>query len=255
MLKTVGSHVRGNVVGYIALFIALGGSAYGATGGNFILGQSNTAGNTTSLSAPISGKKALQVTNTSTGAGATALGLNVASGHPPFTVNSATKVANLNADKLDGVDSTGFLPSSSVQRLVYTAPAAADPAPITPIATIGPFTIKGQCQLLSAFHAEVRLYVRMGPPSGTADSMWSETQDDTTDRGTKSTGLLIPTDTDLRIVQVESGELAYARGAGTSMLKEYGSGLVQVDFHAVADSRSGGTASSCFIYGTATRVT
>jgi hypothetical protein len=252
MLKALGSHVRGNVVGYIALFVALGGTAIAADGGNFLLGRSNSASSMTSLTRTgANAGKGLQVTNTSTGAGATALGLNVASGHTPFTVNSATKVANLNADKLDGVDSTGFLPSSSVKRLVYTAPDA-NPAPITPIATIGPFTIKGQCQS-NALHTEVRLYVRMGPPSGTADSMWSETQDDTTDRGTKSTGLLIPTDTDLQIVQVDSGEAAYARGAGTSMLKEYGSGLVQVDFHAVADSR--GTGGSCFIYGTATRVT
>jgi hypothetical protein len=240
------------VVAYVALFVALGGTTYAATGGNFILGQSNSAGNTTSLSAPIAGKKALQVTNTSTGAGATALGLNVASGHPPFTVNSGAKVANLNADKLDGIDSTGFLPSSSVQRLAYTAPAAVDPAPITPIATIGPFTIKGQCRN-GGFHTQVRLYVnRGGPPSGTANTMWSETQDDTTDRGTKSTGFEIPTDTDLRIVEVDSGELAYGRGAGTSMLKQYESVLVQVDFHAVADSRDG--TGSCFIYGTATRV-
>jgi hypothetical protein len=109
MLKTVGSHVRGNVVGYLALFIALGGTTYAATGDNFILGQPNTADQQTSLSAqpPFAGKT-LQLTNTSTGAGATALGLNVASGHTPFTVNSGTKVANLNADKLDGIDSAGF---------------------------------------------------------------------------------------------------------------------------------------------------
>jgi hypothetical protein len=118
MLKTFGSHVRGNVVGYIALFIALGGTTYAATGGNFILGNPNSASSTTSLSAPVAGK-GLQVTNTSTGAGATALGLNVASGHSPFTVNSGTKVANLNADKLDGIDSTGFLPSGNVKSLRF----------------------------------------------------------------------------------------------------------------------------------------
>jgi hypothetical protein len=118
MLKTFGSHVRGNVVGYIALFIALGGTTYAATGGNFILGNPNSASSTTSLSAPISGK-ALQLTNTSTGAGATALGLNVASGHPPFTVNSGTKVANLNADKLDGLHSTSFYSSANVKSLRF----------------------------------------------------------------------------------------------------------------------------------------
>jgi hypothetical protein len=118
MLKTLGSHVRRNVVGYIALFVALGGTSYAATGGNFILGKPNSAGATTSLSAPVAGK-ALQVTNTSTGSGATGLGLNVASGHAPFTVNSGTKVANLNADKLDGIDSTGFLPSGNVKSLRF----------------------------------------------------------------------------------------------------------------------------------------
>jgi hypothetical protein len=86
------------VVAYIALFVALGGTTYAATGGNFILGHANTAGQQTSLSAsPAFAGKALQLTNTSTGAAATALGLNVASGHPPFTVNSATRVANLTA--------------------------------------------------------------------------------------------------------------------------------------------------------------
>jgi hypothetical protein len=110
MLKTFGDHVRGNMVGYIALFIALGGTAYAATGGNFILGMPNSASSKTSLSAPIS-DKVLRLTNTSTAAGATALGLSVGSGRPPFTINSATKVASLNADKLDGKDSSAFLPS------------------------------------------------------------------------------------------------------------------------------------------------
>ncbi len=41
-----------------------------------------------------------------------ALRLNVASGHPPFTVNSATRVPSLNADLLDGRDSTYFLPKT-----------------------------------------------------------------------------------------------------------------------------------------------
>jgi hypothetical protein len=108
MLKVVGSHLRANMVGYIALFVALGGTTVAATGDPFILGKPNSASSKTSLSAPIS-NKALQLTNTSTGAGATALGLNVASGHPPFTVNSGTKVANLNADKLDGNDSSAFV--------------------------------------------------------------------------------------------------------------------------------------------------
>ena len=57
--------------------------------------------------------KALQLTNNDTSnAASTALGLNVASGHAPFTVNTGIKVPSLNADKLDGIDSTGFLPKT-----------------------------------------------------------------------------------------------------------------------------------------------
>jgi hypothetical protein len=95
------------VVACLSLFIALSGVTYAATGGNFILGNRNTATSQTSLAAPLAGK-ALQVTNMSTATGATALGLSVAAGKTPFTVNSGTKVANLNADKLDGLDSNAL---------------------------------------------------------------------------------------------------------------------------------------------------
>ena len=57
-----------------SLFVALGGTTYAATGGNFILGKANTASTQTSLTAsPSFAGKALQLTNTNTGAGATAL--------------------------------------------------------------------------------------------------------------------------------------------------------------------------------------
>src|SRR5689334_654239 len=88
-------------VSVLALFVSLGGTGYAMTGDNFILGQPNTATTVSSLSAPVAGGKALQVTNTSKDAGSTALGLNVGAGRPPFTVNSKVKVAQLNADSLD----------------------------------------------------------------------------------------------------------------------------------------------------------
>jgi hypothetical protein len=122
------------VVAYLALFVALGGTTYAATGGNFILGQSNTAGSTTALSSGTTGP-ALKVTSTNNGTGATALGLNVATGHPPFTVNSGTKVAKLNADKLDGKDATNWKVTNVI--------AAAGPLPVqgTFTSSGGPFLI------------------------------------------------------------------------------------------------------------------
>src|SRR5919198_1173128 len=109
MRQRLRSHLTfANVCSLAALFVALGGTTYAATGGNFILGQPNTATSQTGLTSNNAGK-ALNVTQQSTGTGATALGLNVPAGKPPFTVNSGTKVANLNADKLDGKDSSAFL--------------------------------------------------------------------------------------------------------------------------------------------------
>jgi hypothetical protein len=96
------------VVATLALFVALAGTGVAATGGNFILGQSNTAGAKTSLTAGFS-DRALAITNMNTGSSATALGLNVAAGRPPLIVNSSTKVANLNADQLDGINSSAFI--------------------------------------------------------------------------------------------------------------------------------------------------
>src|SRR3954454_9990635 len=100
----------GTVMGAVALFISLSGVAYAATGGNFILGQSNTASSSTQLSASgASTNSALKITNTNTAAGATGLQIDVPSGHAPMTVNRSTKVENLNEDLLDGVNSNAFL--------------------------------------------------------------------------------------------------------------------------------------------------
>jgi hypothetical protein len=94
------------VISMLALVVALGGAGYSATGGNFILGQGNIASTQTSLATiPALNGRALQITNASTGANATALGLAVGPGRPPMIVNSAVKVTNLNADRIDGLDS------------------------------------------------------------------------------------------------------------------------------------------------------
>jgi hypothetical protein len=131
------------IVALLALFVALGGVGVAATGDNFILGQANSADQTTGLGVstlPSSSTcpspcPALKVADSSTAANAGGLLVSTkgagapaaqivnngsgpavrmfVNGGAPFTVNSATKVGNLNADKLDGLDSTGFLRSNS----------------------------------------------------------------------------------------------------------------------------------------------
>lgn len=78
------------------------GSAYAATGGTFILGKANTAGATTVLS------------NTR----GTALTLNSTAGTPSLKVNRTTKVANLNADLVDGLNSSSFALASGTTGYV-----------------------------------------------------------------------------------------------------------------------------------------
>ena len=113
---------RSMLVALVALGVALGGQDAYATVKTFMLGTANTSDAPTTVTAastwPTSGGQRLfQFTNTNTTTGATALGLHVASGHAPFTVNSSTKVTNLNADQLDGKDSTAFYPSANVVRM------------------------------------------------------------------------------------------------------------------------------------------
>lgn len=143
MLNRLRPHLTyANVMVTVLAFIALGGTTLAATGGNFILGQPNSASSTTGLSAGTTGP-AFRATNTSTG---TAGSFNVAAGHPPLTVNSNTKVTNLNADKLDGLDSTQLVSSSTLRRVgpVVAMPLSGQSATVA-IATIGHFTFQGSC--------------------------------------------------------------------------------------------------------------
>jgi len=93
------------IVAYAALFFAMTGTAYAATGGSLILGNPNTASKTTSLA--------------NTGSGP-ALRLGTKSGAtPPLAVSNGTKIANLNADMVDGVRASSLQPKLP-SRLSFT---------------------------------------------------------------------------------------------------------------------------------------
>jgi hypothetical protein len=92
-------------VSMLALFVALSGWGYAATGGSFLLGRSNSAGKTTSLSSTTKAGPSLSVRNRG---GKPAASFSVNDGVPPFSVNSTGKVDSLNADLLDGNDSSAF---------------------------------------------------------------------------------------------------------------------------------------------------
>ncbi len=77
---------------------ALAGTGVGA---RFDLGKANTVNQISKLVGSVAGPS-LQIDNNSDGVSATALDLQVEPGKSPMKVNSVTKVADLNADKLDG---------------------------------------------------------------------------------------------------------------------------------------------------------
>ena len=92
----------------MALVLGVASMAFGANGGNFILGSlNNTATALTRLTGNVNGA-AVQVVNTNADANDTALNLSVQAGEAPMAVNSNKKVANLNADRLDDREASSF---------------------------------------------------------------------------------------------------------------------------------------------------
>ena len=92
----------------MALVLGVAGMAFGANGGNFILGKVNNAATAvTGLVGNVNGS-AMQVVNNNADANDTALDLRVQAGEAPMRVNSPTKVANLNADRLDDREASSF---------------------------------------------------------------------------------------------------------------------------------------------------
>ena len=184
------------------------------------------------------------------------IGPGTVSGHKPPTGKHANIIAgSINGqdvadNSLGGADLNESTLTGDVRRLNYNDSANTAPGPIRKIATVGPFTIEGQCQENGIGDVVVRIDVR--GPAGTSDSMWSLTRDDDTDFGTSSNGLLLASNTDNPIVSIGSESGIYIRGGGTSMLRT-GSTTVQVDFNAVADGRP--SFRDCFVYGTAVRAT
>jgi hypothetical protein len=107
---------KGAVVGGIAGAVMAGATVALASTTNFLLGSTAnapdaltavTAKNVDSkggLSGPM-----IKLTNNSTASNATALSLVVPGSRPPLVINNKVKVANLNSDWLDGLDSSAFV--------------------------------------------------------------------------------------------------------------------------------------------------
>jgi hypothetical protein len=97
----------------LALVLSVATMALAAVPGDpFKLGRLNTIDAISRLQGSVGGPM-LFVDNNSSEPRATALRLQVEEGHVPMTLNSERRVKNLNADQLDGRDSSGFYAAGS----------------------------------------------------------------------------------------------------------------------------------------------
>ena len=87
----------------LAVVFGVASAALGANGNPWILGQGNVATAITVLGGELGvDGPMVRLTNNNGGTNDTALSLGVQAGEPPMMVNSDRRVANLNADQLDG---------------------------------------------------------------------------------------------------------------------------------------------------------
>jgi hypothetical protein len=111
MKRILGALRRGKVM-LLALMVALTFGAvstaigHGGSSGLFHRNHSNTVNNISTFVGSVAGP-ILRLDNNN--ANGTALDLQVEPNSPPMTINSSTKVTNLNADELDGQDASAFV--------------------------------------------------------------------------------------------------------------------------------------------------
>lgn len=147
-------------VALLAVFLAVGGRSAYAAGANFLLNTTNTSTAQTTLNGSAVHGPALQLTNTSKNTNATALALDVNAANPPFTVNSSKKVAKLNADRLDGIDSKSFVQGGEhalANRVSETVPETFTDTPATLLTVPGFGTLTLHCQTSGHGQAQTSL--------------------------------------------------------------------------------------------------
>jgi hypothetical protein len=166
-------HYRATFV--IALMVALVSSGTAAAVSYLVLGTTNTAGATTTLNSGVNGP-VLQLTNTNTGGGTKVrgLGINVPAGRAPIKVSAgAGKATNLDADKLDGLDSTKFARGTNVTTVANRLVLANGDPVVVLLGLPGLGRLEGICQ---ADGSDTTIYWR-NTTSATID-IWVNTYTD-----------------------------------------------------------------------------
>jgi hypothetical protein len=128
----------------LALVLGVATAAFGANGDAWKLGQGSVATKITTLGGMLGvNGPMLRLINNNAGADDTALDLRVQTGEAPMMLNSDTKVANLNADQLDGKDQSAFASVSELDAATVISRWSALP-------TQGTYTSEGGTLVISA---------------------------------------------------------------------------------------------------------
>ena len=146
----------------LALVVGAASTAFAGNGDAWRLGRANVATAITALGGTLGADgPMLRLTNNNAGTNDTALDLRVQSGEAPMSVNSGTKVNNLNTDRLDGLDYTFFardsyyktegVPNGGLQLGDGTHKAIADCEDGDRLLSGGPANIDPETTLLESF--------------------------------------------------------------------------------------------------------
>lgn len=112
----------------LALVIGMASTAFGSNGDAWKLGKGNVATKITALAGSLGvNGPMVRLTNNNAGTDDTALELRVQTGEAPMAVNSSARVDSLNADQLDGQDSSNFVPTNTnsfVRNNLYRSESA-----------------------------------------------------------------------------------------------------------------------------------
>jgi hypothetical protein len=147
----------------LALVAGVASTAFGATGDAWRLGRANVAtaittlGGTLGVDGPM-----LRLVNNNADANDTVLDLQVRPEEAPMRVNSTTKVDNLNADQLDGQDSSTFMPARTYSQEEITVASPATGNNYFPACGAGDVAISGGYSNLATASSVLR-NERYGP--------------------------------------------------------------------------------------------
>ena len=239
-MSRVAGHIRGNVVAYVAVFLALCSGAYAMSNvapRNSVVSRSIKNGQVKAKDLARNSVRSSSVRNGSLAGADLATGA-VGSAQ---VADGALTGADVHADSLTGAQinegSLGSVPNAAHSTSADSAAQAlfADQAIGTvesPLATVGPFTISGACENAGG-EPKVGLFANGPPGSQMAASFTSDTDDNASfipGASQKS----IDGDTSMFGILGSSGH--FRRLAGTAFLSTSSGTIVEVDFNLVANT-------------------